>query len=131
MTSPIAITRHTTVLDAVQYRRRVKEKDFRALIREAALICRWVILFELPDAAYRLLAKTAREDPAQAHLSPPDGWPDLVLSRGDQVLFVELKTDTGKPSSAQVATLDALLAGGLSVHLWTPSDWDLIVEVLR
>jgi hypothetical protein len=36
------------------------------------------------------------------------GFPDLVLIRGPELLFVELKTDRGRLSAAQAAWLEAL-----------------------
>lgn len=50
------------------------------------------------------------------------GWPDLVLLRPPEALFVELKTERGRVTPAQKATLNELGACGLEVHLWRPSD---------
>ncbi len=58
------------------------------------------------------------------------GWPDLVLVR-DRVMFVELKTDTGRLSKEQDAWIRMLEEAGQEVYVWRPSDWDAVVEVLR
>ena len=52
------------------------------------------------------------------------GFPDLVMVSATQrrVLFVELKTATGKTSAAQDAWLAALAAAGAEVYLWRPAD---------
>lgn len=77
------------------------------------------------------------------------GFPDWVLVRQPRILFVELKTDTGKISPDQQQWLGELahcetharwlveqvgLAGVqpiVEVHVWRPADWDQIVETLR
>jgi len=58
------------------------------------------------------------------------GWPDLVLVR-DKVIFVELKTDKGTIRPEQHQWIAWLEAAGQEVHVWRPSDWDEVVEVLR
>ena len=61
-------------------------------------------------------------------LHSASGWPDLVLVRpGDPVLYVELKSTTGKLTTFQRSWLNCLSqALGTEVHLWRPSDWDAI-----
>lgn len=61
------------------------------------------------------------------------GFPDVVLTRpGEPVLFVELKTDTGRVTPAQAAWLaDLALATGTESYLWRPYDFDAIVARLR
>lgn len=51
------------------------------------------------------------------------GFPDLVLVRGNRVLFIELKRENGKTTPEQVAWLEAFLLAGLEVYVWRPSDW--------
>lgn len=48
------------------------------------------------------------------------GWPDLVLIRPPELLIVELKSERGKVTSAQEATLAALGACGVETALWRP-----------
>lgn len=73
------------------------------------------------------------------------GFPDLVLVRPPELLFVELKTDTGRLSTEQedwmhdlravVDAIDAalfLVAGGIDdpprieAHVWRPRDWEAV-----
>lgn len=83
------------------------------------------------------------------------GFPDWVFVKGRRLLFVELKSETGEVSGAQQQWLDALTYVGLSVaraaaladvgtgdgwrtlgepsvevHVWRPSDFDLIAHTL-
>jgi hypothetical protein len=56
------------------------------------------------------------------------GFPDLVLAhRTKGVLFVELKTETGRMATAQTEWRDTL-AGHVEWYLWRPSD---IAAVMR
>lgn len=52
------------------------------------------------------------------------GWPDLVLCRPPEVLFVELKGERTRVTPDQQQWLAALTACGLETHLWRPSDFD-------
>lgn len=58
------------------------------------------------------------------------GWPDLVLIRPPQLLFVELKAPKGRVSALQQFWLDGLGVAGVDARLWRPADWDEIVDVL-
>ena len=59
------------------------------------------------------------------------GFPDLVLVRPPRLLFVELKSATGRPTAAQQEWLMAL-AGVTRVdaRIWRPSQWDEIAVEL-
>lgn len=58
------------------------------------------------------------------HLSGDMGFPDLVLARRGRLAFVELKSETGRPSVAQIVWLNVLSSfDGADVCLWRPSDW--------
>ena len=59
------------------------------------------------------------------------GFPDLVLVRGERILYREVKTQIGKLSGSQRAWLDGLEQGGANVAIWRPSDWDEIDAALR
>jgi len=51
------------------------------------------------------------------------GFPDLVLAHHQRgVLFVELKTKTGRIQPNQVQWREALKMGGAEYHLWRPDD---------
>ena len=63
----------------------------------------------------------------------PSGFVDGVLAKAGQPLYlVELKTDTGQVTPAQLAWLTALAAcTGVVAEVWRPEDWPTIVEALR
>jgi len=58
------------------------------------------------------------------------GFPDLVIVR-DRVVYLELKSEGGRLFRAQANWLAALGLAGAEVHVFRPSDWDLVSEVLR
>jgi hypothetical protein len=59
------------------------------------------------------------------------GFPDWVFVKGSRILFVELKSQTGRVSDKQQAWLDALeVVPCAEVFVWRPGDWDSIVETL-
>lgn len=60
-----------------------------------------------------------------------EGWPDLVLIRRPRILFLELKSESGKATEPQLETLAALQDCGLDARLVRPSDWEAIQETLR
>jgi hypothetical protein len=52
------------------------------------------------------------------------GFPDLVLVRKNRLLFVELKSEKGKPSPAQLEWLHVLmLTRRVETFVWRPSSW--------
>ena len=59
------------------------------------------------------------------------GWPDLVLVKGDRILFRELKTAAGQLSPEQREWRDTLVAAGADWALWRPRDWDAIEATLK
>ena len=84
------------------------------------------------QAAVVQLAKTLGWHWHHAHDSrrTEAGFPDLVLVRQGELLFVELKTDRGRLSRAQAEWRDVLQSCGAAWHLWRPSDWDDIARTL-
>jgi hypothetical protein len=62
----------------------------------------------------------------------PRGWPDLALVRPPRLLLVELKSEKGKVTPAQQHWLELLGAcPGVEAHVWRPSDWDAVTEILK
>ena len=51
------------------------------------------------------------------------GFPDLTMCRGSRLLFVELKTEKGIESVAQLDWSQALHHAGAETYLWRPKDW--------
>ena len=89
----------------------VSEKAFQATVVETAKLLGWRI-FHVHDAR--------RSEP---------GFPDLVLVR-NRVVFGELKTQRGRLSAEQAAWIRDLREAGALVHVWRPSDWPEIEQVL-
>lgn len=52
------------------------------------------------------------------------GWPDLVLCRPPEILFLELKAEKTRVTSEQNAWIAALTACGLEAGIYRPSDFD-------
>ena len=59
------------------------------------------------------------------------GFPDLVLLREPDCLWIELKAPNGKVTTAQKEMHVMLRACGQTIYVWKPEDWDEIVEVLK
>lgn len=59
------------------------------------------------------------------------GFPDLVMVKPPNVLFIELKREKGKLSEAQRLWKETLeQCPGVSYGLWTPSQWVGIEKIL-
>jgi hypothetical protein len=97
------------------------EREFQREVVQRAKSLGWYIFHALPGQG------------RNKHLTlfiGKRGFPDLVLCRPPRLLFVELKTETGKLSADQQEWLDALSACGVEVHVWRPSDLERITEIL-
>lgn len=58
------------------------------------------------------------------------GLPDLLLIRGDRLLWVELKSQAGSTSPEQREMIGRLRAAGQTVLIWRPSNWPEIEKEL-
>lgn len=89
----------------------VSEKEFQsAVIREAKRLG-WLVYHTF-----------------DSRCSEP-GFVDLVCVR-DRVLWLELKTQSGKLSAAQANWLDALTNAGQEAGCFRPGDWGKLMELL-
>lgn len=69
--------------------------------------------------------------PFNSRRSEP-GWPDLSLVKPPRIVFVEVKTDTGRLSAAQRTWLAALQqVEQVAVRVWRPGDWPEIEALLK
>ena len=59
------------------------------------------------------------------------GWPDVFAVRGHRAVALELKTEKGVATAAQLDWLAALGHAGVEAHVVRPSQWDWLMEVLR
>lgn len=98
----------------------LSEDDFQTRVMDLAKRCGWMVSHTLP--AIRQSGRISTP------IKGDRGEPDLRLARRGVVLFVELKTNTGKVSPDQQKWLDALDGYGA---VWRPRDWDLVVAALR
>lgn len=90
----------------------ITERDWQRTVVEYAHLRRWRT-YHTHDSR--------RSDP---------GFPDLVLVR-DRIVLAELKSERGRMTKDQWAWHDQLLTAGVEVHLWRPSDWEQVREVLQ
>lgn len=91
----------------------MSERDWQALVVDAARLFGWT--------AFHVLHARGMEP----------GWPDLVLLRDGEALFVELKREDGKVSASQGRTLGLLERAGCETAIWRPSDEATMLARLR
>ncbi len=100
------------------------ESSFQACVLEVAKLAGWRSLHIRP-------ARRADGSWRTPIGGDGKGWPDLTLVRPPRLAFCELKTERGKIRPEQRDWLDVLrLLPQAEVYLWTPAEWDSLVEVL-
>jgi len=101
----------------------VTEREFQRAVVELARLMGWRVHHTRPALTQRRRWLTPIQGDA--------GFPDLVLCRPPRLILAELKRVGGKPTTEQLAWLEALQAcAGVECYLWTPADWDAIVRML-
>lgn len=93
------------------------ERQFQTRVTQVAQLLGWRV-YSIPDSRRATLS----------------GYPDLTmwkLSPLPRLLFVELKTNTGKLSKEQSVVLNELQQTGAEVYVWRPKDYDTIVRLLQ
>ena len=107
--------------------RDLSEDDLRAQVNDVAAIFGWDWMFVKPLRAAGGIWKT----PTFGTLGK--GWPDtlFVRERDGREIFAEFKRELGKVEPDQERVLSFLRRAGKEVHVWRPSDFDRIVEILR
>ena len=88
------------------------EKEFQATVVEYAKLQGWMVYHTFDSR---------RSEP---------GFPDLVLVRGEDLAFVELKAEGKKTTEAQRRWLDAVAGAGAEQAVWWPSMWPEIEKYL-
>jgi Holliday junction resolvase len=58
------------------------------------------------------------------------GFPDLVLVKGERVIFAELKSEKGKVKPEQVEWLEAIDNTPAEAYLWRPSELQRVADIL-
>lgn len=104
---------------------KLSENDFLRQVIEAGHLYGWRIAHFRPSMNQRGQWSTAVQ-------ADGAGFPDLVMVRGDRLIFAELKSEKGKISDRQYDWLQVLTKAKQSeVYIWRPSDWHKIVEILK
>ncbi len=110
---------------------KLTELDLARQIRDLARVTGWLHVHFRP-------AKTKQG--WRTAFSGDPGFPDMVLARRGRVIFAELKMDGKKARPEQDRWLLELDPGnirgnrelrGVEAYVWTPADFDSIVETLR
>lgn len=102
----------------------ITEKEFLRTITELATLTGWQYYHPLPAASR--LGKWATWQMGSV------GFPDLTLVRGERLIFAELKVRSNKLTEEQKTWLEKLKAAKqVETHVWRPSDWNDIVEILK
>lgn len=102
---------------------RISEADLLDQVIEVAHLNHWLVAHFRPARTEKGWRTAVSAD--------GKGFPDLVLSRGKDLLFVELKSNEGKLSQEQQEWLKALNQNlTVECHIWRPDDWDKIVDRL-
>lgn len=58
------------------------------------------------------------------------GFPDLVMVKGERLIFAELKRETGIVAEAQIEWLKALELAGAECYIWRPSNMLDVQKIL-
>ena len=104
------------------------EKEFQTRVIEWAQGRGWLVAHFMYSAVLRRDGSVTYRTAVAAD---GKGFPDLVLVRGDRLLFAELKSAKGRVRPDQDRWLLALTGTLASVFIWRPEQWDEIAEVLR
>ena len=100
----------------------IPERDFQATVIEYARACGWKVA-HFHDSRRQVGGKFVGDSDAA-------GFPDLVMVRDKAILFVELKSEKGRLSSAQLGWCQVLL-GAAETCIWRPRHWPEIERRLR
>ena len=98
--------------------------------------CRKAIIQAAMYAGWRVHCPRTARTGAGGHLTADEGhqgWPDLAMVRGHQLVCIELKRDkTGRMRPGQPEWKDALNAvpGVTALVVWVPSGQDALIKAL-
>lgn len=103
----------------------LSESQFQSQVTQLANLFGWSWMHIRTGMNLRGYYRTPISGPLGA------GWPDLVLTKDQRLLFVELKAEKGKVTGLQSEVMGVLgLIPCAEVYVWRPSDWDSILEIL-
>ena len=101
----------------------ITERAWQAQVTDLAKVLGW------PHAYFRP-ARTERGWRTPVSGPKGAGFPDLVLVRGDRLVFAELKAQDGRLTPDQRHVL-GVLGKAAECHVWRPADLNAVLEVLR
>ena len=105
----------------------MKEEYLQQQIIDLAHLHHWRV-------AHFRTARIQRKDGSVYYATPVqadgEGFPDLVLLKGNRVIVAEIKSEKGKLSDAQRDWLSAWEMTEADVYVWRPQDWDEIEKRL-
>jgi hypothetical protein len=106
----------------VSLRLDISEAEFQRAVVKVAKLYGWLVDHTPP----------MRNAGGDIYTGGLTGKTDLVLlsQRGKGIIFAELKTQTGRMSTAQSWFRDVVIMNGGEYFLWRPADMDAIVERL-
>ena len=93
----------------------VSEASFQSAVIDLARLCGWRVA-HFHDSRRQVSWNKWVGDADAA------GFPDLVMVRGEELMFVELKTDTGRLTKPQAAWMADLFRVAVCC-VWRPADW--------
>ena len=101
----------------------ISERDFQTQVIDLARSCNWRLAHFRPGKTQGGRWAT--------QMSGDIGYPDLTLTRGDRLIFAELKTSNGQATPDQVEWIQALTAvEHVTAQLWRPHNLDAIATLL-
>ena len=106
--------------DEERYYRKQTERDFQKFVINRALNHGWTY-YHAPDN---------KPDQYGRLQNVVKGFPDIVLVKNEKLVFVELKTETGRVSPEQTAWLEKLKKTGCDTFVWRPSMWKKVNSYL-
>lgn len=106
---------------------RQSERDFHAQVVKLAAYLGWSMWHDAATNAPRVCwsCKAPARGPRNA-----SGLPDLLLVRGERLIWAELKAQDGVTTPEQREWIARLRAAGETVYVWRPNDWPEIEKVL-
>ena len=118
----------TTAAFREEQTRTMSEAEFQDTVILLAKGYGWKVAHFRGVRVQRANGSTYYQTPVQADGA---GFPDLVLVRGNRLVFSELKRENGKPTPAQEDWISALDLAQAAVYVWRPRDLDAIHQVLK
>jgi hypothetical protein len=92
---------------------RLDEKTFMARVVFAARALDWLVFHDYDSR------------------NSQEGFPDLVMVRGNRLIFAELKKASGRLEDKQILWLARLEQTGAECYLWKPEQFNDILRILR